>query len=168
LQGTSQQGVQFEVEEEEETSHTEGQFDWPNHQQMKMFGFLNKIKLPKINQFCRQLPKETWFDLLAFVPRHQLGKIAPQVGDRKFAAILQPFLHNYREITLGYIRIDRPGPKDASGRLNVRAWPKFTVWYDQGEHANLVLPNVEMPANTKDFLMIKLGFALYLLKKNLA
>jgi hypothetical protein len=124
-------------------------------------GFFNKIKFLKSTQFCSQLPKETWFDLLAFVPRHQLGQIAPQVGDRKFAAIIQSFLHGYREITLGNIQINRPRPKDVSGRLYVRAWPKTGVRYYQGRQANLVLPDVEMPTNIKDFLMIQLGFAFY-------
>jgi hypothetical protein len=151
LQGTSQQIV--DQLEKGETSHTDGEIDLPMHQQMKMFGFLNKVKFLKSTQFCSQLPKETWFDLLAFVPRHQLGKIAPKVG-RKFAALLQSFLHNYRAITLGNIRIKRPRPKDASGRLVVRAWPK---WHHRCKHQ--VLPDVEMPKNIKDFLMIQLGFA---------
>jgi hypothetical protein len=122
--------------------------------------FLNKIKILKSTQFFSQLPKETWFDMLSFVPRRRLGKIAPQVGDRKFAAIIQPFLHNYREITLGNIRIKRPRPKakDASGRLDVLAWPKsITEW----RHRNKVLPDVEMPEKIKDFLLIRLRFALY-------
>jgi hypothetical protein len=123
--------------------------------------FLNKFKCLKSTQFCRQLAKETWFDLLTFVPRGQLGQIVPEIGDRRFAGIVQPFLHNYREITLGNIRIDRPRPKkeDASGRLDLRAWPKSTEWYHQGGHENLVLPDMEMPINIKDFLMIRLRFA---------
>jgi hypothetical protein len=132
--------------------------------------FLYKIKFPKSTQFFSQLPKETWFDFLAFVPRYKLGQIVPENGDRQFAAIIQPFLHNYREITLGniWIAIDRPRPKkeDASGRLDLRAWPKSTEWYHQGGHENLVLPDMEMPKNIKDFLRIRLRFAPHEIKKN--
>jgi hypothetical protein len=56
-----------------------------------------------------QLPLENWHDLLAFVPRHQLGEIVHQIGDRQFAYILQSFLHDeVRKITLGKIRIIPP------------------------------------------------------------
>jgi hypothetical protein len=101
------------------------------------------------------------------VPRSQLGNAVSQIGDRKFAAILQSFLHNYRGITLGNIRIKRPRPKgkDASGRLNVRAWPKSTKWHRRDGQKNLALPDVEMPKNIKNFLMIQLGFALNRVKK---
>jgi hypothetical protein len=127
---------------------------------MKMFGFFKlKTRNHIIFIFCSQLPKETWFDLLAFVPRHQLGEIAPQVGDRKFAVILQSFLHNYGQITLDNIWIGRPRPKDR--RLYVRSWSKS---YDR-IHANLELPDVELPKNIKNFLMIELGFAFYEIKK---
>jgi hypothetical protein len=45
LQGTSQQIV--DQLEKGETSHTDGEIDLPMHQQMKMFGFLNKVKFLK-------------------------------------------------------------------------------------------------------------------------
>jgi hypothetical protein len=58
LQGTSKQIVEFQLEEEA-TSHeesTEEQNDWPIDQQMKMFGFLNKIILLKSTQFLQSTP----------------------------------------------------------------------------------------------------------------
>jgi hypothetical protein len=51
---------------------------------------------------------ENWHDLLAFVPRPQLGLIVPQIGDRQFASIIQPFLHEIGEITIGKMRIIKP------------------------------------------------------------
>jgi hypothetical protein len=71
------------------------------------------------------------------VPRHQLGQIVPQVGDRHFAAIVQSFLHNYGRITLASISITDTGHP-------------------------LIQPAVAIPENVKDFLNIYLRFAIHI------
>jgi hypothetical protein len=104
-------------------------------QPMKMLVFLVS-KINKISQFCSQLSKETWFDMLEFVGRHQLGQLVPQIGDRQLAGIVQSFLHNYGRITLGNVCISHP-------------------WHRLIEHV------VGMPENVKDFRVISLRFAFY-------
>jgi hypothetical protein len=44
--------------------------------------------------------------LLAFLSRPQLGQFALRIGNRRFAKILQTFLHKYvRHITFGWFRL---------------------------------------------------------------
>jgi hypothetical protein len=83
------------------------------------------------------MSKETWFDMLEFVGRHQLGQIVPQIGDRRFAGIAQPFLHNYGRITLANICISGPS------------------------HRLIAQGAIALPENVKDFLFISLRFAIY-------
>jgi hypothetical protein len=68
------------------------------------------------------------------VPRRQLGQIVPKIGDRKFAWIVQAFLHNYGRITLASIHITGPGHR-------------------------LIRHDVPMPENVKDFKYIEIRFA---------
>jgi hypothetical protein len=60
----------------------------------------------------------------------------PQVGDRLFARIVQPFLHNYGHITLANISIDGP------------------------DHPLIQHDDVPMPENIEDFEYIGLKFAI--------
>jgi hypothetical protein len=100
--------------------------------------------------------------LLAFVPRRQLGEIVPQIGNRQFAAIVQPFLHNYGQITLGNISLYWPGKNDSNNSPRARVWPKYAngnekQWWTPRQQ--MILPEVEMPDNVGDFLYIRIWFA---------
>jgi hypothetical protein len=98
---------------------------------------------------------ENWFDLLALVPRRQLGKAAYQVGDRRFARILQLFLHDERrEITFGRMEIIPPRHYVPSDRPMVQSHYKY-------ERATVDLPDLPMPGNVKNFGGISLEFALF-------
>jgi hypothetical protein len=90
-----------------------------------------------------QLPLENWFDLLALVPRSQLGQIVSQIGDRRFARIIQAFLHEHGEITLGKMVIIPPRRSVPSDRPMVKGWP---------------LPDWPMPGNIKNFEAIDFKF----------
>jgi hypothetical protein len=97
------------------------------------------------------------------VPRHQLGKIVPQIGDRQFAWIAQSFLHDEvdNKITLGHIEIYPPSEWN-NYRTKLFAYPKCARSYSEPWYTRslqLVLPDVEMPANIKNFLSITLRFA---------
>jgi hypothetical protein len=104
-------------------------------------------------KFCSQLAKETWYDWLGFVPRRQLGQIVPKIGDRKFASIVQPFLHEYGEITIGHIEIVAPYKEDSSGHPRVRAWKN-------DRPLRFEMAEAQMPANIRNFKCFKLRFAI--------
>jgi hypothetical protein len=111
------------------------------------------------------LAKETWFDLLAFVPRRQLGQIVPQIGNRQFTGIAQSFLHNYGQITLGHIRICRPRDLDANGHPRLEVWPIFSdyehlddFWRTLSRELILPTADVPMPGNINDFLSLRIRF----------
>jgi hypothetical protein len=90
---------------------------------------------------------ETWYDWLAFVPRHRLGKIVPQIGDRKFASIVQPFLHQYGEITIDHIEIVGPYEEDPHGpHPRVRTYQNYPP-----VPVRVRMPQTQMPANIKTF-----------------
>jgi hypothetical protein len=96
---------------------------------------------------------ETWFDWLAFVPRHQLLKIVPQIGDRKFASIIQKFLHEYGEIMIGCIEIVAPYEEDPSGpHPRVRAVQNYRP-------LRFEMAEAQMPANIKNCDLFELRFA---------
>jgi hypothetical protein len=96
-----------------------------------------------------QLPLENWHDLLACVPRSQLGNVVSQIGDRQFAYILQSFLHDEaREITLGEMWVIPPRPSVFSDRPMVKVWRK----------AATNVPDWPMPGNVKNFVEIDLEF----------
>jgi hypothetical protein len=108
-----------------------------------VFSIFNKNKL---DTFSR-LAAENWHDLLAFVPRSQLGNVVSQIGDRQFARIIQSFLHDpVREITLGEMGIIPP-------RWNV---PSDQPMVKVGRNAATNMPNWPMPGNIKDFKEINL------------
>jgi hypothetical protein len=91
--------------------------------------------------------------VLAFVPRRQLGKAAYQVGDRRFARILQLFLHDERrEITLGRMEIIPPRYDVPSDRPMLRLRDYHSEW------ASTDLPDWPMPGNVKNFNGIFLKF----------
>jgi hypothetical protein len=94
---------------------------------------------------------ETWYDWLALVPRHQLGQIVPLIGDRKFASIVQPFLHEYSEITIEDIEIVAPF-EDPSGHPRVRV-------RQNNRPLRFEMAETQMPANIKNFTKIELRFA---------
>jgi hypothetical protein len=90
--------------------------------------------------------------MLAFVPRYQLGKIVPKIGDRKFASIVQKFLHEYGEITIDRIQIVVPYEEDPGGHPRVRAWQNnFWLRFEMAE--------AQMPTNIKNFVIFELRFA---------
>jgi hypothetical protein len=105
--------------------------------------------------------------LLAFVPRHQLGQIVPQIGDRQFARIVQPFLHNYAQITLGNIEINRPVADEyptATGRPQLQLWPKYANWNDEPWYTlspQMILPDVPISENIRDFHHISILYGLH-------
>jgi hypothetical protein len=113
------------------------------------------------------------------VPRRQLANLAPQIGDRQFAYILQSFLHGFGKIKLGEMEI--------IARRNVRFFllhlgldlmgliimlirpsivvippppivpfdrPMIQVW----PNAATNMPDSSMPGNIKDFKEIDFGF----------
>jgi hypothetical protein len=87
--------------------------------------------------------------MLAFVPRHRLGKIVPMIGDRKFASIVQPFLHEYGEITIDRIQIVAPYEEDPDG-TNPRV---------RARKLKFEMVEAQMPANIKNFTDLVLRFA---------
>jgi hypothetical protein len=94
---------------------------------------------------------ETWYDWLAFVPRHRLGEIVPEIRDRKFASIVQKFLHEYREIEIDEIQIVAPYAEDPSVHPRVRAWQNYSPF-------RFEMAEAQMPANIKNFYIFELRF----------
>jgi hypothetical protein len=70
------------------------------------------------------------------------------IGDRKFASIVQKFLHNYGEITIGHIGIVAPYKEDPNGHPRVRA-----------RQLRFEIAEAQMPANTTNFKCLELRFA---------
>jgi hypothetical protein len=103
------------------------------------------------------LPLETWADLLPFVPRHQLVEIVKQLGDRQFAKILQFFLTEVGQITLGHLRIVAPRENASGPIVEVR---KEMLPFHLPAALETNLPEGPMPTNVKDFNLIQLRFAL--------
>jgi hypothetical protein len=103
---------------------------------------------------------------LPFVPRRQLGQIAPQIG-QQFGKIVQAFLHDEvdNKVTLGNIFINPPCELDGIWCTKVQVWPSLiqyndTFWHTKSQHQQqLVLPDVPMPSNVKSFQIINLRFA---------
>jgi hypothetical protein len=98
--------------------------------------------------------------MLTFVPRHQLGKIVPKIGDRRFASIVQPFLHEYGQISLDKIwSIVAPYYEHPSDPC-----PRVRVCHDDLEDGEQLVERVKMadvpmPANIKNFESLGLRFA---------
>jgi hypothetical protein len=88
--------------------------------------------------------------VLALVPRPQLGQIVPEIGDRRFARIVQPFLHNVGEHTIGKMTIIAPRAGVTSDRLMVRVSGIGITG----------MPDWPMPANIKSFVKIEVKFVL--------
>jgi hypothetical protein len=86
------------------------------------------------------------------VPRNQLGKIVPRIGDRKFTSIAQAFLHEYGQIIIEHIEIVAPYVEHPSDcRPRVRAWKKHCPW-------RVKLADAQMPANVKHINSLLLRF----------
>jgi hypothetical protein len=99
------------------------------------------------NNNFSQLPLENWHDLLAFVPRNQLGNAVSQIGHRQFANIIQSFLYDpVRKITLGRMEIIPPRPNVPSDQPMVQVWP----------NAATNMADWPMPGNIKEFKGIDL------------
>jgi hypothetical protein len=135
---------------------TENEIMVPMHE-MKVSVFIFNYK--KIRQFhskiFSQLPLENWHDLLAFVPRCQLGNVVSQIGHRQFARIIQSFLHDeVREITLGRMYIIPPRLGVCSDLPMVKVWPNKAT----------NIPDWPIPANIKDFKEIHLKFVFIYIK----
>jgi hypothetical protein len=83
-----------------------------------------------------------------------LGKIVPKIGDRKFASIVQKFLHEYGEITIGQIDIVPPYEEDllSGHRPRVRALQHYSP-------SSIRMAKAQMPANIKNFIYFELRFA---------
>jgi hypothetical protein len=94
--------------------------------------------------------------MLAFVPRHRLGQIVPKIGDRRFASIVQPFLHKYGEITIDHIEIVAPYEEDPNGH------PRVQVWQNNRLPLRLEMAKAQMPANIKSFGYFDLRFATHI------
>jgi hypothetical protein len=73
------------------------------------------------------------------------------IGDRRFASIVQKFLHEYMEIKIVYIEIVAPY-EDPDGHPRVRAWQnKRPLRFEMAE--------TQMPTNIKSFQLLELRFA---------
>jgi hypothetical protein len=91
---------------------------------------------------------ETWYDWLGFVPRPRLGNVVPMIGDRRFASIIQKYLHEYGEIVIANIEIVAPYDEDPKGHPRVRA-----------RQLRFKMAEAQMPGNIKNFNKFKLRFA---------
>jgi hypothetical protein len=87
------------------------------------------------------------------VPRHQLGQIVPMIGDRKFASIVQPFLHEYGKISLKNIDIVAPYEEYPSG-----SHPRVRTWHNNCP-LRFEMAEAQMPANITNFKCLDLRFA---------
>jgi hypothetical protein len=94
---------------------------------------------------------------LAFVPRSQLGNIVSEIGDRQFARILQSFLHEHGDITLGRMEIIPPRYRVTSDR------PMAMVrnLHNEYGYAAVDLPDLPMAENVKNFDEIHVKFVLF-------
>jgi hypothetical protein len=111
------------------------------------------------------------------VPRRQLANLAPQIGDRQFAYILQSFLHGFGKIKLGKMEIIalRRSVRffllhlglDLMGLIIMLIRPSIVIipppptvpWYRPmvrvRPNAATNMPDSSMPRNIKDFKEIK-------------
>jgi hypothetical protein len=74
------------------------------------------------------------------------------IGDRKFAAIVQPFLHEYGEIKIGHIGIVAPYEEDPDG-----PHPRVRAWQNK-RPLRFIMAEAQMPANIKSFKRFWLRF----------
>jgi hypothetical protein len=88
------------------------------------------------------------------VPRNQLGNAVSEIGDRQFADIIQPFLHEFGKITLGTMSIIPPG---------TLVPPNDQPMVQFGPNTITNMPDW-MPGNIKDFKEIALRFVFSLNK----
>jgi hypothetical protein len=74
------------------------------------------------------------------------------IGDRKFASIVQPFLHEYGEMMIERIKIVEPYEEDPGGHPRVRTW-------QNNRPLRFEMAETQMPANIKSFHYFELRFA---------
>jgi hypothetical protein len=107
-------------------------------------------------KFCSQLSLETWYDWLGFLPRRRLGQIVPKIGDRKFASIIQKFLHEYGENTIGDIQIFAPYEEDPYG-----PHPRVRTWQNK-RPLRFEMAETQMPTNIKNFGFVGFRYATHI------
>jgi hypothetical protein len=104
--------------------------------------------------FCSALALENWYDLLAFLSRPHLGQFAWLIGNRRFASIVQTFLHKYvRQITLRPINLTEMAMKMAIQGTRVILWRK-----NRWGREEFPVADGPMPENITNFESIKLRF----------
>jgi hypothetical protein len=122
---------------------------------------------------------ENWYDLLAFVPRRQLGNIVSEIGDYQFASIIQSFLHGFGKIKLGKMKIFalrrnlrlflldvglaliRPIIMLIRPSIDIPPQPIVPLVRQMVKvrpNAATNMPDVSMPRNIKDFKKIEFQF----------
>jgi hypothetical protein len=79
--------------------------------------------------------------VFGFLPRRQLGKLVPQIGNWYFASKAQFYLHECGQITLANVTI-RSSPNDL---------PIVDVWTGCEAFWHLSLADVPIPKNVKNF-----------------
>jgi hypothetical protein len=103
---------------------------------------------------------ENWYDLLAFLSRPKLAHFSLGVGNRRFASIVQTFLHKYvRQITLRPINVleTTNGSANADGndhsKARVISWKSYRLGREEFPVADW-----PMPENITNFESIQLRF----------
>jgi hypothetical protein len=110
----------------------------------------------KFAYFFSDLAVENWYDLLAFLSRPKLAQFSLRVGNRRFASILQTFLHKYvRQITLRPINLTETRNRhETIRRARVNLWAIYNNWgYDE-----YTVADWPMPENIINFESIQLRF----------
>jgi hypothetical protein len=74
------------------------------------------------------------------------------IGDRKFASIVQKFLHEYGEITIDRIQIVAPYEEYPDDHPRVRLWQNNRL-------LRYEIAEAQMPANIKNFTCFALRLA---------
>jgi hypothetical protein len=82
------------------------------------------------------------------------------IGDRKFASIIQKFLHEYGEIKINCIQIVAPYEEDPSG-----AQPRVRA-KQNNRPLRFEMAEAQMPTNIKNFTKFKMRFAFNFLLSN--
>jgi hypothetical protein len=111
----------------------------------------------KYAYFCSALALENWFDLFAYLPRPRLGQLSSSIGNRRFASILQTFLHKYiRQITLRPIKLSWATNKNVKGHFTKA---RVNLWHsDRWGTEEFSVANWPMPEKVINFELIQLRF----------
>jgi hypothetical protein len=79
-----------------------------------------------------------------------------KIGDRKFASIVQKFLHEYGEIMIDYIKIVAPYEEDPDG-----PHPRVRTYQQNNRPLRFEMAETQMPANIKNFDYLELRFGMH-------